>query len=184
MAKASRSSDQFPLRLPPGMRDQIKRAAEESGRSMNSEILDVLREYFPEDPSLPELIEAFDYAVAMLRELKEYSTTADPNQSNKFLTLLGRMDEINDQLWNVISKDRLPTVVKLRPEVTENISKLQVEWELPRGPIDNLASDLIQMSLNRISSGEENLKVWIGEGDHQRMLELQKPTPNGDEKNS
>ncbi|WP_455874735.1 Arc family DNA-binding protein [Rhizobium yanglingense] len=45
--KPGRGSDQFPLRLPPGMRDQIKRAAEESGRSMNSEILDALREVFP-----------------------------------------------------------------------------------------------------------------------------------------
>ncbi|EKF58606.1 hypothetical protein QWE_18438 [Agrobacterium albertimagni AOL15] len=37
--KAGRGSDQFPLRLPDGMRDTIKAAADVSGRSMNVEII-------------------------------------------------------------------------------------------------------------------------------------------------
>ncbi len=37
--KAGRGSDQFPLRLPDGMRDAIKAAADISGRSMNVEIV-------------------------------------------------------------------------------------------------------------------------------------------------
>ncbi|HKL70858.1 Arc family DNA-binding protein [Salibaculum sp.] len=41
-------SDKFMLRMPDGMRDRIKRAAEASGRSMNSEILAVLHEKYPE----------------------------------------------------------------------------------------------------------------------------------------
>jgi hypothetical protein len=36
---SSRGSDQFPIRLPDGVRDEIKRAAKASGRSMNSEIV-------------------------------------------------------------------------------------------------------------------------------------------------
>lgn len=39
MAKVSRGSDQFPLRLPDGMRDRIKESAEAAGRSMNAEII-------------------------------------------------------------------------------------------------------------------------------------------------
>ena len=39
MAKAGRGSDQFPLRLPDGMRDRIKESAEAAGRSMNAEIV-------------------------------------------------------------------------------------------------------------------------------------------------
>jgi hypothetical protein len=56
------------------MRDQIKRSAEDSGRSMNSEILEVLREAFPEDRSLEELIDALDYSpnefLAWLKAMK------------------------------------------------------------------------------------------------------------------
>lgn len=37
--KVGRGSDQFPLRLPDGMRELLKRRAEENGRSMNSEIV-------------------------------------------------------------------------------------------------------------------------------------------------
>ncbi len=31
--------DQFPLRMPPGLRDRLKRAAVDSRRSMNAELL-------------------------------------------------------------------------------------------------------------------------------------------------
>ncbi|MGV2104384.1 Arc family DNA-binding protein [Rhizobium sp. 21-4511-3d] len=37
-----RGSDQFPLRLPDGMRDRIKESAERNGRSMNAEIVAML----------------------------------------------------------------------------------------------------------------------------------------------
>ena len=39
MATAGRGSDQFPVRMPEGMRAEIKAAAKANGRSMNSEIL-------------------------------------------------------------------------------------------------------------------------------------------------
>ncbi len=40
--KPGRGSDQFPLRLPDGMRDQLKQAADQNGRSMNAEMIDRL----------------------------------------------------------------------------------------------------------------------------------------------
>lgn len=46
MAKAARGSDQFMLRLPDGMREHIKAAADLSGRSMNAEIIARLDESF------------------------------------------------------------------------------------------------------------------------------------------
>lgn len=50
MAKyPSDSQDKFVLRLPNGMRDRIKAAADENGRSMNSEIVATLLERYPED---------------------------------------------------------------------------------------------------------------------------------------
>lgn len=42
-APTSRDSDKFMLRLPEGMRDEIKEAADRNGRSMNAEIIARLR---------------------------------------------------------------------------------------------------------------------------------------------
>lgn len=42
-----RSQEQFVLRLPGGLRDRIREAAERNGRSMNSEIVQVLEDAFP-----------------------------------------------------------------------------------------------------------------------------------------
>ncbi|WP_370275112.1 Arc family DNA-binding protein [Pararhodobacter marinus] len=43
-----RESDKFMLRLPDGMRERIKSAADANGRSMNAEIVATLEEKFPE----------------------------------------------------------------------------------------------------------------------------------------
>lgn len=45
-AKISRDSDKFMLRLPDGMRDQLKASAANSGRSMNTEIVARLEQSF------------------------------------------------------------------------------------------------------------------------------------------
>lgn len=45
-AKAGRHDDQYMVRFPPGLRDQIKEAASAAGRSMNSEIIARLEESF------------------------------------------------------------------------------------------------------------------------------------------
>ena len=42
-----RESDKFMLRLPEGMRDRIKAAADENNRSMNAEIVATLEEKYP-----------------------------------------------------------------------------------------------------------------------------------------
>lgn len=39
-----RDWDKFVLRLPPGMREHIKQNAKDNGRSMNSEIVQILKE--------------------------------------------------------------------------------------------------------------------------------------------
>ncbi|MES2844861.1 MAG: Arc family DNA-binding protein [Pseudomonadota bacterium] len=45
--KPGRGSDQFALRLPDGMRERIKRAADVNGRSMNAEIVATLEVKYP-----------------------------------------------------------------------------------------------------------------------------------------
>jgi len=46
--RPGREADAFMLRLPNGMRERIKRAADANGRSMNAEIVAVLSERYPE----------------------------------------------------------------------------------------------------------------------------------------
>jgi hypothetical protein len=58
-SRGSRTADQFLLRLPEGMRDRIRQAAEANGRSMNAEVLATLAEAYPgpEAPDLSAIIE-------------------------------------------------------------------------------------------------------------------------------
>ncbi|WP_085034095.1 Arc family DNA-binding protein [Ensifer aridi] len=51
------NSDQFQLRLPPGLRDRIKAYAERHGRSTNAEIIRVLEREFPPPATLEERVE-------------------------------------------------------------------------------------------------------------------------------
>lgn len=44
------------LRLPDGMRERIKKAAEEHGRTMNAEIVQALDQIYPVEPTLEEVI--------------------------------------------------------------------------------------------------------------------------------
>lgn len=71
-AKAGRGSDQFIVRLPNGMRDRIKAAAEANNRSMNAEIVATLDEKYPAPEPDPN---GFDVALALrlLEELKGFS---------------------------------------------------------------------------------------------------------------
>lgn len=47
MSENRSNPDQFQLRLPPGLRDRIKLAAEQSSRSMNAEIVATLEDAYP-----------------------------------------------------------------------------------------------------------------------------------------
>lgn len=66
----SDKQDQFMLRLPDGMRDRIRAAAEVANRSMNAEIVATLEEKYPApDPLSQEQIEAYNVAIAEISAL-------------------------------------------------------------------------------------------------------------------
>lgn len=69
MAKASRGSDQFVVRLPDGMRDRIKAAADKNGRSMNAEIVATLDIHFPEPFSFEKRMEDLLLLTRALHEM-------------------------------------------------------------------------------------------------------------------
>jgi len=56
MAKQGRGSEQAMIRLPDGMRDQLKALAEQNGRSMNAEIVDRLEKSLDPQGAINELI--------------------------------------------------------------------------------------------------------------------------------
>lgn len=61
----TRESDKFALRLPDGMRDRIKAAAESNNRSMNAEIVAALQEKYPE-PTVDNIKAALTTLLARL----------------------------------------------------------------------------------------------------------------------
>lgn len=56
MADNRTNSDQFQLRLPPGLRDRIKAYAESKGRSTNAEIVRILEREFPAPETLASTV--------------------------------------------------------------------------------------------------------------------------------
>ena len=73
-------SDKFMLRLPDGMRDRIKAAAEANSRSMNAEIVHTLEQAYP-----PEKDNAVDILIERLERLKDA-----PNPTESVLDVIER----------------------------------------------------------------------------------------------
>ncbi len=66
--RATRGSEQFHIRLPDGLRDRIRLAAEQAGRSMNAEIINTLSEAYPappeEGPDLSAMMDSLQAATS------------------------------------------------------------------------------------------------------------------------
>ncbi|WP_280954520.1 Arc family DNA-binding protein [Metarhizobium album] len=61
------NSDQFQLRLPPGLRERVKVYAERHGRSMNAEIVRILEREFPEPLPISERLAALFEVLDVLK---------------------------------------------------------------------------------------------------------------------
>ena len=77
-AKAGRGSDQFMVRMPPGMRSALSEEAERSGRSMNAEIVARLAASFEEFLSLEGMVQiskrmtaAVDYLTEVIFDIRD-----------------------------------------------------------------------------------------------------------------
>jgi hypothetical protein len=69
--RAGRGSDQFIVRMPPGMRDFIAKIAEHEGRSMNTEIILALTKHMASyDPNA----KAVDVSAQIMQAIKERHT--------------------------------------------------------------------------------------------------------------
>ncbi len=96
-AKPGRGSDQFPLRLPDGMRDTIKEVAAENKRSMNAEIIALIEEGLAsrlrEAPEIPPSAQKADIKI-------ELDTNGIPVSVNEAML----------HLSNLVSKSDLETI--------------------------------------------------------------------------
>lgn len=69
----SDKQDQFVIRLPDGMRDRIKAAAESNNRSMNAEIVATLEEKYPAPPEHEDVAAV----IQLLRDMIAECQTSD-----------------------------------------------------------------------------------------------------------
>lgn len=56
---ATKNADQYMLRLPDGIREQIKERADANGRSMNTEIIDSIKRHLDRSDRLSEIERRF-----------------------------------------------------------------------------------------------------------------------------
>lgn len=89
MAKTERGSEQAMIRLPEGMRDKLKAAADVTGRSMNAEIVDRLEQSFRSPLVLP---------ADLIDRIKVYADRHDRTVNDEILRLLERE---YPQQWDV-----------------------------------------------------------------------------------
>lgn len=73
----SERQDQFIVRLPDGMRDRIRRAAEGNNRSMNAEIVATLEEKYPEPPDPTDI---GSHVLGLAKYIFEVQHTAEREQ--------------------------------------------------------------------------------------------------------
>ncbi len=128
---AGRGSDQFPLRLPEGMRDRIKAAAEQSSRSMNAEIVKRLErtlawdQYYEEDLRYMDALKASlpdyprDYDAQLHRDVEADFHLNTPRQEyDDFYgphdPVVVELDEVSKAISDATNKAVAETIRKLQ----------------------------------------------------------------------
>lgn len=102
----SQEMDRFNVRLPSGMREAIAERAKANGRSMNSEIVQILQEALDTDKAISEsdLVD-FDSTQAA------FNATSTPEEKEIFLTTLAK---------KIRSRRKSCAKVKSTPETCSN----------------------------------------------------------------
>lgn len=115
----SKLLDQFVLRLPDGMRDRIKRAAEINNRSMNAEIVATLEEKYP------ALVEG---AVAQVDEVIQELKRGPQPPSAKALAVLELLKE------GLRSSALAQAAYEAAIKAQERVPPIRGENDAPHGP--------------------------------------------------
>lgn len=108
MAKTSRQSFQFMLRLPDELRERLKAAAEETGRSVTAEILERLESSFLEDHLRGgATVEEFEKLKTEVVRQAAINSALNANLSELFTLLAGPKGQARDQAIAVLTALRM-----------------------------------------------------------------------------
>lgn len=110
----SRGSDQFVLRFPPGLRDQIRDIAEKNGRSMNAEIIARLMESLETEAMLndPDPTAAFQAMMPIMEMAKEEIAKRYDDRLTKMESVLGDLSRvIRDGAANKTDLEKLANAI-------------------------------------------------------------------------
>jgi hypothetical protein len=124
----SHTLDKFQLRLPEGMRERIKEAAKESGRSMNAEIVYRLEESFRQ-PDLLDALNADPKATQIARDHTKYLEEqqaildAEIKRNTRTNELMQKAIESLNHLSTAFAEQKKQTQVLDRLDVIESILK-------------------------------------------------------------
>lgn len=177
MANVGRGAEQFTVRFPDGMRDRIKRAAADNGRSMNTEIVATLEEKYPK-PSLEA-----EKIIKLLLSLGASSASASASTRNVYQLIISTFEEgsederqrLNDFLMAVpFASLNLKAMESIRDKASNNLS------------VDDLSDEEIEALLHtfapliaiRQRDGEEKFqmlsKSFFGEEKekHNRLMNM------------
>ncbi len=159
--KPGRGSDQFPLRMPDGMRDRIKKSAERHGRSMNAEIVHALEMYFPPEPTLEQVLERIHLA------LKQASI---PDELPYRAALIEGLEDLEKRLVSGLEFDqyqsRLPTareemigklaqkLRRLRRAEKYGVELADLKFEIDHGLFANLRGPSAHYALEYLNAGD------------------------------
>ena len=111
--RTPQNQDKYVLRLPDGMRDRIKAAAEANNRSMNAEIVATLEEKYP----APDAGFSMEEMIAHIQKLRELAgndpqkiAEADALERGAILSLLGalKIDPVEAGFGHLITPPAAP----------------------------------------------------------------------------
>lgn len=107
--KQVRDYDKFMLRFPDGMRDAIAKRAKQNGRSMNSEIVQILEDALNRDPATILMIDELENTLTPHVLDKENGLAAQLRMMSKMLT--AQADEVEK-----LKQTPLETLRQNRPD--------------------------------------------------------------------
>lgn len=162
------SQDKFIIRLPEGMRERIKKEAEDAGRSMNAEIVRTLEAAYPAEPDIYEVLDRVHGMIAQAKNTegvpyrKELVTALDELseriasgiESKKFR----RAGLLADSAWFSAASSRLQRWERAQEH---GVDQGDLERELARGLLSS-RGDWVRDAIRLFKAGEPTkaLRHW------------------------
>ncbi|MDJ1632502.1 Arc family DNA-binding protein [Rhizobium rhizogenes] len=107
------NTDQYQLRLPPGLRERIKAAADRNSRSMNAEIVRALEIAFPEPVSVGARLGDLGILFSALRKVRGYDAA---------------VEALTDEVLDIIGAGASGRDPTLNDETIAELHKALLKW--------------------------------------------------------